>query len=318
VNFGRAGLAATLVVATGAVAACGAGGGNRGRADDGRLRVVANFDPVAEAAQRVGGERVAVTNLTPAGVEPHDLEITPDDVDHLEDADVVLYLGQGFQPAVAEIAGRQDGAIDLTEGLDLESGASGALHSEDGGNVDGNHADGDAVDPHFWLDPTRLSDAVDAIEAALADAAPEDAATFAANARGYEDELATLDHEMAAGLADCARDEIVTTHAAFFYLAERYGLTQEPISGLSPESEPDPERLDDLTDEIEDRGITTVFSETLVSPDVAETLAREADVDTAVLNPIEGLTDDEVDAGDDYLSLMRDNLAALREALDCA
>jgi zinc transport system substrate-binding protein len=306
-----------LVAVTGTVAACGGDDGGDGAAD-GRLRVVANFYPVAEAAERVGGDRVEVTNLTPAGVEPHDLELTPDDVDDLEDADVVLYLGQGFQPAVAEIAERQDGAIDLTDGLDLESGASEALGAEEGGDVNGNHADRDAVDPHFWLDPTRLSDAVDEIEAAFADAAPSDAATFAANARRYKDQLAALDQEMATGLADCRRDEIVTSHAAFFYLAERYGLRQEPISGLSPESEPDPDRLDDLTDEIEDSGITTVFYETLVSPDVAETLAREAHVDTAVLDPIEGLTDDEVDAGDDYLSLMRDNLAALRDALDCA
>jgi zinc transport system substrate-binding protein len=208
-------------------------------------------------------------------------------------------------------------------GIDLEAGASEALEAEEAAGEEGEgegeegeeHSD---VDPHFWLDPTLLSAAVGEIEAALADAAPADADTFAANARAYEDELAGLDEDMETGLADCERDQIVTSHAAFFYLARRYGLTQLPIAGLSPESEPDADRLAELTDEIEANGITTVFYETLVSPDVAETLADEADVETAVLNPIEGLTDDDLDAGDDYTSIMHDNLTALREALGCS
>jgi zinc transport system substrate-binding protein len=297
------------------VAACGGDDDDQGAGDD-RLQVVASFAPVAEAASRVGGDRVEVTNLTPPGVEPHDFELAPDDVDRIEDADVVLYLGEGFQPAVAEIAGRQDRALDLLAGLDLESGAIEAEEGEEG-DGNGNGPDDHGVDPHFWLDPTLLSAAVDGIEAELSEAAPADAATFAANAQAYKDELAALDDEMAAGLADCERDQIVTSHAAFFYLARRYGLTQLAIAGLSPESEPDADRLAELADRIEDDDITTVFYETLVSPDVAETLADEADVETAVLNPIEGLTDDEAEAGDDYTSIMRANLAALREALGC-
>ena len=311
------GFAGATVVLLLLLAACGDQGTGRNGPDDGRLQVVASFYPLAEAAARVGGDRVEVTDLTPAGVEPHDLELAPDDVDHLEDADVVLYLGGGFQPAVAEMAGRQDDAIDLLADLDLEAGASGALRDEQQ-DASGNRSRDDAVDPHFWLDPTRLAQAVDAIDAALSEAAPADAATFSANARAYRAELAGLDHEMTAGLVDCERDEIVTSHAAFFYMARRYGLHQLPIAGLSPESEPDPDRLADLTDRIEADGITTVFYETLVAPDVAETLAREADVGTAVLNSLEGLTDDEVDAGADYVSVMRDNLAALRDALGCA
>jgi zinc transport system substrate-binding protein len=304
-----------------AAAACG-GDDDDGQGASGgdRLQVVASFYPVAEAASRVGGDRIEVTNLTPPGVEPHDFELAPDDVDRLEDADVVLYLGEDFQPAVAEIAERQDGAVDLMTGIDLEAGASEALEAEEGEEGEEGEGDGDEhgdVDPHFWLDPTLLSEAVGEIEAALAEAAPGDAGAFAADARAYEAELAGLDRDMEAGLADCERDQIVTSHAAFFYLARRYGLTQLPIAGLSPESEPDADRLAELADEIGAGGITTVFYETLVSPDVAETLAREADVETAVLNPIEGLTDDEVDAGDDYTSIMRDNLAALREALGC-
>lgn len=315
------------LVAPAVVAGCsgdddGSDGGGSGAGGEGRLQVVASFYPIAEAAARVGGDRVEVTNLTPPGVEPHDVELAPDDVDHLEDADVVLYLGDDFQPAVAEMAERQDDAVDLMDGLDLEAGASDAIAAEEASEPEeetGVETDDDhGVDPHFWLDPTLLASAVDEIEAALSDTAPDDAPTFAANARAYTDELTALDDDFAAGLADCERDQIVTSHAAFFYLARRYGLIQLPIAGLSPESEPDADRIAELADRIDEDGITTVFYETLVSPDVAETLAREADVDTAVLDPIEGLSDEQLDAGDDYASVMRDNLAALREALGCA
>jgi zinc transport system substrate-binding protein len=187
----------------------------------------------------------------------------------------------------------------------VEAGAADAL--EEGGDVD----------PHFWLDPQLMIAAVDEVEAALSEASPDAAATFEANARAYKEELTALDEELAAGLGSCERDEIVTSHAAFYYLAQRYGLTQLPITGLSPEAEPDPERLSELADQIEADGITTIFYETLVSPDVAETLAREAGVEAAVLNPIEGLTEQQVEDGDDYASVMRDNLAALQEALGC-
>jgi zinc transport system substrate-binding protein len=320
------------------LAACGddedgGAGGNGGGGD--RLQVVASFYPLAEAATRVGGDRVEVTNLTPAGTEPHDLELTPDQVDDLEDADLVLYLGQGFQPAVAEIAEGRDGpSVDLLESVELEAGGSEALeaeeaaggeeHAEEGGEGEEHAEEGgeehaeSELDPHFWLDPQRLSTAVGEIEAALADVAPDDADTFASNAQAYEDELAALDEELATGLANCERDQIVTSHAAFFYLADRYGLAQLPIAGLSPEAEPDPARLDELADQIEAEGITTVFFETLVSPDIAETLARETGAETAVLNPIEGLTDEQVEAGDDYASVMQENLSALVDALGCS
>lgn len=308
-TFGRAALAGTALAmaATATAVACGGDDDAGSGRNDGAVKVVASFYPLAEAAQQVGGDRVEVTNLTPAGVEPHDLEIDPDQVDAILDADVVLYLGEDFQPAVADIAGDQDGAIDLLADLDLDEASAG----------DGDGHDEGAVDPHFWLDPTLMSEAVGQIEAALADVSPDDADTFAANAAGYEDELTVLDDEMAAGLTGCDSDQIVTSHAAFHYLAERYDLAQVAVAGLSPEAEPDPDRLGELADLIDDEGITTVFYETLVTPDVAETLAREADVDTAVLNPLEGLSDDEVDAGADYLSVMRDNLGALSAALGC-
>jgi zinc transport system substrate-binding protein len=257
----------------------------------------------------VGGDLVDVANLTPAGSEPHDLELTSRQVDRLQDAALVLYLGQGFQPAVEEIAEDRDGpSVDLLASLPLVREAE--AHDDDG-------EDG-PLDPHFWLDPTLMSVAVDEIEQALAEVAPEHAATFAANADEYRARLADLDAEFQSALANCARRVFVTSHAAFSYLARRYDLEQRPIAGLSPESEPAPERLDELADLIAVEGVTTVFYEALVDPDVAETLAREAGVETAVLNPLEGLTDEDVEAGRDYIAVMRDNLAALAAALGCA
>jgi zinc transport system substrate-binding protein len=292
----------TVVLVAGSLvslAACGGSGGGGGT-DDGRLQVVAAFYPVAEAATQIGGDRVQVHNLTPAGTEPHDLELSPRQVDELEAADVVAYLGRGFQPSVEKLARRHKGSVDLLSGITLHRGAS-----------------EDAVDPHFWLDPRRMATAVGEITAAFAKAAPADAAGFRTAAARYDRQLTALDGEFEQGLATCARHEIVTAHAAFFYMAQRYHLTQLAISGLSPETEPDPARLATLTDTIKAKGITTVFYEELVSPAVARTLAREAGVSTAVLSPIEGLTKKQLDAGEDYVTVMRANLAALRKALDC-
>jgi zinc transport system substrate-binding protein len=292
------------IAAAALLAACAAGDG--GSDGSGTVRVVAAFYPLAEAAERIGGDRVAVADLTPPGTEPHDIELTPGQVDELEAADVILYLGAGFQPAVEEVATRSDGAaIDFLEEKGLL--ASVADDEEQGGGLD----------PHIWLDPSFMVQIVDETRDALIDIDPGGADVYRAGASSFLDELGTLDDDYREGLANCQRDTIVTTHAAFGYLARRYGLVQEPIVGLSPDAEPDPGRVAELADDVAARGITTIFYETLVPPDIAETLAREANVTTAVLNPIEGLSDDELAAGADYVTVMRDNLAALELALGC-
>lgn len=318
-----------LVLASAVLAGCGGSNNDRAGAGDdgpGTIEVVAAFYPVAEAAGRVGGDRVDVINLTPAGTEPHDLELTSDQVDQLEDADLVVYLGNGFQPAVEAVAERRDGpTLDLLAELEVGAGAIEALeaegHGEEGDEHEGaegeeEHA-GEEIDPHFWLNPVLLSQAAEAIKGELESLAPGDGAGFASNLTTYQAQLAALDSELESKLSDCPRREIVTSHAAFFYLADRYGLTQVPIAGLSPESEPDAQRIADLAKLIGDRGVTTVFYETLVSPDVAQTLAREAEVEAAVLDPIEGLSQDDLTAGKDYGAVMRRNLAALQSALGC-
>jgi zinc transport system substrate-binding protein len=263
--------------------------------EDGSVRVVSSFYPLFEAARRVGGERVEVSNLTPPGVEPHDVELTPTQVDVLEDANLVLYLGGGFQPAVEQVLARaRTRALDLLSKVDV---------------VD--------RDPHIWLDPRRMTAVIDGIEQALAEADPAGTGLYRDNARMLRAEVGDLDREFQAALTTCERRVFVTSHESFAYLAERYGLRQEAVAGLSPESEPDPERLAELADIVATTGTTTIFTETLVSPDVAGALAREARVSTAVLNPLEGLSEADIRAGRTYTSVMRDNLAALRAGLGC-
>jgi zinc transport system substrate-binding protein len=173
------------------------------------------------------------------------------------------------------------------------------------------------TDPHVWLDPTLMAAIADEVGAALTRADPAGASVYQQNAAAYGAELEALHREFSDGLRDCDRRVIVTAHAAFGYLAARYGLMQEPIAGVSPEAEPDPRRLAELADLVKREGVTTILTEELVSPRVAETLAREAGVKTAVLNPLEGLTPEELTQGEDYASVMRQNLSTLRVALGC-
>jgi len=289
--FSRIILFSVALAATAALAS-GCGGSTDSKNEK---AVVAGFYPLAFAAEQIAVAGTAVKNLTPAGAEPHDLELTPGDVRAVDAAALVLYLGEGFMPGVEAAVEQRDGrSLDLLAGVDLKEGKS---------------EDGEIVrDPHIWLDPIRYAAMVRAIGVELGQ--PETAALLAGK-------LERLDAEFRIGLATCKRRQIVTSHAAFGYLAARYGLEQVPLEGLSPEAEPSARGLADLADLVKTSGATTVFFETLVSPKLAETVAREAGVGTAVLNPLEGLTDDEIAAGEDYFSVMRSNLAALRKALGC-
>ena len=272
-----------------------------GEAADGRVQVVATFYPLFEAAQRVGGDRVAATNLTAAGAEPHDLELTSGQVDDIEDAEVVLVLGGGFQPAVEQAVERAEGrVVNFVDDERVLADTPGA-----------------GTDPHVWLDPLLMRRIAEEVRAALVEVDEPGRQTYEANAAAYMAELDELDHSFQEGLSNCQRRTIVTSHDAFGHLARRYGLVQEAIAGVSPEGEPEPQRLAALADKVEAEGITTIFTETLVSPQVGEALAREANVATAVLNPVEGLTAAELDAGKSYRSVMLDNLAAIRSALGC-
>ena len=280
-----------LIFILAAVAALTSGCGNSGKST-GERTVVAAFYPLAYAAAQVDPS-VDVTDLTPAGAEPHDLELTARDVERVRAADLVLHL-QGFMPALDDALGGGENAVDLLDGLRLLS------------RSDGDEAD---VDPHVWLDPLRYAAIAERVAGELGETA---------DAAGLVDDLRKLDREYRSGLANCKRRTLVTSHAAFGYLADAYDLRQVALTGLSPEIEPSAKAIESLVAEVEKQGATTVFVETLLSPDLAETVAREAGVATAALNPLEGLTDEELEAGADYFSIMRQNLDALRRALGCS
>lgn len=282
------------------LAGCGDGGGPSG---DGRPTVVAAFFPLAEAVRLVAGDEVRVVDLTPAGVEPHDLELSSEQVDEILDADLAVVLGGGFQPAVEDVADDRDGpTVDVLAALDVSTSDHDHDDDEEGGVHDGD-------DPHLWLDPHLMGDIVEAVAAALA----EDLPSASERAAEVVDELAALDERYDATLAACDRDLLVTSHEAYGALTRAYGLRQEAITGLVPGEEPDPARLDELVALVEAEGVTTVYAEPLLPARAAETLAREAGVEVATLDPLESAPSD----GRSYVEAMEANLEALAAGLGC-
>jgi zinc transport system substrate-binding protein len=313
-NISASRATALATAAAAALLTTGCSGTDQSEGGGDGVTVVAGFYPLEWATARVGGDRVTVSSLTPPGAEAHDLELAPQDVAAISDADLLVYL-DGFQPALDEAAGSQaqDSAWDAGQAADLMRGEA---HTHEGDeHAEGDHAE-EPVDPHFWLDPLRLAAVGDALAERLAEIDPDGASTYERNAAALREDLETLDADLQAGLTDCAVDTLVTGHESFGYLADRYGFQEVGISGLSPSQEPDPAQLAEIATLVRDRGVTTVYTETLVDPAVAETVAEEAGVRTAVLDPIEGLTDDS--AGEDYLRVMRANLATLQEGQSCS
>jgi zinc transport system substrate-binding protein len=294
---------ATIAAVTLALLATAGCAGRTASGDD-KLQVVAAFYPLQYVTEQVGGARVAVTNLVKPGAEPHDLELQPRQVAELGRADLVVYL-RGFQPAV------DDGVDQEARGKSFDAATVGPLHEAPAGTEEPGSAE-PGKDPHVWLDPTRLAAVADKVAERLAKLDEPNRDAYLDRAQALRAKLEALDKEYATGLERCQRREIVTSHAAFGYLAERYKLTQIPITGLSPEEEPTPQRLAAVAAQARQHKATTIFFETLVSPKVAQTLANEVGAKAAVLDPIEG-----IETGD-YLSVMRSNLVTLRTALDCS
>jgi zinc transport system substrate-binding protein len=269
---------------------------------DNGVQVAAAFYPLQYVADRVAGDHAEVENLTAPGGEPHDLELTPKETGEVAQADLVIFQ-RGFQPSVDDAVDEnaEGDVLDVAEVVDL------VPFKEQG-------VDSDEDDPHFWQDPLLLADVGDAVAERLAKVDPTHADDYTANAQDLRGDLERLDQEYADGLSGCARDTIVVSHDAFGYL-QRYGVTMDAILGLSPDSEPTPADLARLQKLIRSDGITTVFSESLASPETAEALADDMGVKSEVLDPIEGLSNDTAD--EDYLSLMRSNLTSLEEANGC-
>ena len=314
----RHSLSASALLLTGALALCGCGALSDGGADpaDG-VQVVTAFYPLQYVATRVAGDLAQVTNLTQPGGEPHDLDIDPRATSQIVDADLVVHE-TGFQPAVdSSVEANATGTVvDAAEVVDLrtleeeDAEEHGEEHGEEHSADDG-HGD---LDPHFWQDPLRMADLGDAMAENLGEVDPDNADTYTANAGDLRSDLEALDATYAETLADCERQTVVVSHDAFGYLT-KYGLVMEPIAGLSPDAEPTPADLARLQDLIAADGVTTVFAERLGTRKIADSLASDVGVTTAVLDPIEGLSDETADQ--DYLSLMEANLGELAKANGC-
>lgn len=275
------------------------------------IKVVAAFYPLEFVAKSIGGDLITIENMTPPGVEPHDLELTPKQIISLDNADLLLYIS-GFQPALEEAATQSAPADSLdiltVSGLNL----LGATEDGHAHGAEKKSAEELVSDPHVWLDPKRLILIANAVAAKLAQADPDNSENYEVNRVAFVSELVALDVKLASGLASCERRLIVTAHAAFGYLADAYNLKQEAIAGLSPEAEPTPKRLNEIRIEAKKDGTTTIFFETLASPKVAKTLADDLKISADVLDPLEGIS-----AGKTYFSVMESNLIALRKALGC-
>jgi zinc transport system substrate-binding protein len=259
-------------------------------ATDASLSVAAAFYPLEYVAHRIGGDLVHVVGLTPPGAEPHDVELTPSAVRDVRDADLVLYLS-GFQPQV-------DDAVEATKATGLDVSDYVALVG---------------ADPHFWLDPLLLGEFAEVVTENFAAVDPDNAELYRANNAALATDLTALDALYSEGLASCDRATILTSHEAFGYLSQQYGLTQVGLSGINPEAEPSPARIREVRELAQSIGATTVFIETLVDPSVVEAFAQDAGLEVAILDPIGGLVVD----GDDYLIIMHRNLEVLRAGLGC-
>ncbi|MBO1418205.1 metal ABC transporter substrate-binding protein [Streptomyces sp. FH025] len=301
-------LAATALTASLALTACG--GSSSAKGTDGKLNVVASFYPMEFLAQQIGKDHVTVTDLTAPGVEPHDLELTAKQVAAVQKADAIVYL-KGLQPTV-------DQAVDQSSSkhkVDATAASPLVDHHLDEGTEDGHDAHqgkGPAGDPHIWLDPTRYAAIAKSVGDEFAKADPAHAEDYRKNTDDLVTRLTALDQDFRAGLKDAKTKTFVTSHAAFGYLADHYGLDQVAINGVDPESEPTPARLAEVQKAAKDNGATTIFFETLVSPKLADTVAKDLGLKTAVLDPLEGVKDP---SKDDYFSIMKQNLANLQAAL---
>ncbi|WP_198351515.1 metal ABC transporter substrate-binding protein [Streptomyces typhae] len=328
-----AALATATVLGLTALTACSSDAADKNNED--KLDVVASFYPMEYLAKEIGGDDVEVTGLTEPGQEPHDLEISAKQTAQLENADAALYL-KGLQPSVDEAIGQSGiktkiDAASLTSmekhgnevgGHAEEHDEHGDEHGKEEGHAEeegheghGHDHDHGGKDPHIWLDPVKYAEVAEGVGKAFAKADPEHKGTYEKNTAALVKKLKGLDTDFRNGLKDTeSADKVfITTHAAFGYLAERYGLTEEAITGLDPEGEPSANRVRDLQRMAKADGVTTVFYETLVSDKTARTLADDAGLKTDVLDPIEGIT--KKSKGDDYIQVMRSNLTALQKAL---
>jgi len=314
-------LTAAGIAGCGAEQTAGTPTGGAGESAASKPKVYTTIYPLEYAAKRIGGDYVEVTNLIPPGVEPHDYEPTAKDMVALATADVFAYNGSGLElwvdKAVESLDKTKTTVVNATEGMDLLQAAEEEHEHEEesAGKSESEEHDHGGLDPHVWLDPSKLKEEAAKVKDALVQKDKAHAADYEKNFQQLSADLDQLDKEFKEMVAASSKKEFMVSHTAFGYLAHRYGLEQVAISGINPADEPSPSELKELVEHVKEHQISYVLFETLVSPKVAEVIAREAGVQTATLNPLEGLTEDDVEAGRDYLSIMHDNAETLRAAL---
>ncbi|QSF46765.1 metal ABC transporter substrate-binding protein [Paenibacillus tianjinensis] len=301
-----------------------------GSAAPDKLNIKVSFYPMYEFTKNIVGDLADVETLVPAGIEPHDWEPTARDMAAITSADVLIYNGAGMESWAEQVLDSASGSklvtVEASKGLEIMEGReeeeahaeedhdhAGEAHAEEEPGHDHDHG---GLDPHVWLAPALAIKEVRTIEAALSAASPENAAAFQTNADSYIAKLEQLDQDFKDGLGGTKRTDFITQHTAFGYLAKEYGLTQVPIGGLSPEQEPSAAQMAEIVEFAKAHDVKTIFFETLVSSSVADTIAQEIGAKTAVLNPIEGLTDEDRSNQLDYVAIMRKNLEALKSALN--
>ncbi len=271
-----------------------------------KLQVVASFYPLYFFAAQVGGDKAEVVNSTPAGAEPHDYEPTAQDIARIETSDLLILNGGKLESWGDKLQTNLDPKRTLV--ITAGQGLATAHVVEDGQTI---------IDPHVWLSPPLALQMVDKITEGFVRVDPADADYYTANANALKSELSALDADYQTGLSHCRQKNIITSHAAFGYLASTYHLSQVPIAGLSPDTEPSPKQLTEIAQFAKNHNVTYIFFESLVSPKLAQTIANEVGAETLVLNPIEGLSKDEIVLGKTYFTEMRSNLANLKIALQC-
>lgn len=286
-----------------------------------KITAYASIYPLYYFAQRIGGERVEVMLAVPPGTDAHDFDPTARQVGDMTSADVFIYNGLGLEHWIENLLAQMPQELEVvqtSEGIEthsMEEALAGGEHDHEHEGEDDGHNHEGGIDPHVWLDPIKAQQQADRIYEAFKAADPEGASVYQANYETLKTELTALDTAYRDGLAGYTRREIVVGHASFGYLAERYGLVQLPISGVSPLEEPSAADLGKLSKLVKTHGVTTIFYETLANPKFSEVLAAETGTKTAVLNPLEGLTQSELDAGENYLTIMKKNLEAIQAAL---
>ncbi len=286
------------------VAGCTACGQNatKNTVDDaGKIKVMTSFYTMYDFAQKIGGENVEITNMVPAGTEPHDWEPSAIDIRNMEDADVFIYNGAGMEHWAEDILK----SLDNSDLITVEASEGVELIKEEKEN-----------DPHVWLDPENAKIEMEHIKDAFIEEDKDNADDYNENYETYSKQLDELDAEFKETLSQTTNKDIIVAHEAFGYLCKAYGLNQIAIEGLMPDSEPDPARMEEIIQLAKKKKINTIFFEELVSPKVANTIAKEIGAKTEVLNPLEGLSEEQMDAGEDYFSVMRTNLQEIKNALE--